>query len=470
MKDKALKTVCRERLFPPGSHVTAALSGGADSVALLCFLNVLRAEWGISLSACHLNHGLRGEESLRDESFCRALCRDLEIPLAVRREDVAARAGESGESVEECARRLRYAFFKEQAKALGGVVATAHTLTDRTETMLINLLRGTGLRGLCSIPFRRGVFVRPLLDCTREETEAYCRENGLAYVTDSSNLSRDYTRNRIRLDVLPVFRQLNPGFFSCAGRALENLSQDEEYLEEKAREAASLLQRGEGLDCAGLAQLPRALSFRVLRAFLRERALPYDEGKIRLLLACAEKGSGAVELAGGRFVKAQGGVLAQELHREPSAAFEVPAGPGKYEMPGGVRLSILLQSYEEFEKTVNNDRNLLKNGIDYDRIKNTLWIRQKKAGDFFHPAGRGVGKTLKKLFQESGVPAPRRGGIPVLADGGGVVWAAGFGCDERVLPRPGCSRVLYVTVAEPYPQNGAAPDDKNGTKENSCEK
>ena len=471
MRDKALEFIRREKLFGPGDRVIAAFSGGADSAALLHFLQSLREEWHIELSACHINHMLRGEESFRDEEFCRGFCRRLGVPLLVRRADVRALSGESGESEELCARRVRYGLWEELA-ADGAVIATAHTLSDRAETAIINLARGTGLKGLCSIPPRRGAFVRPLLGCTREETEAYCRANCIDYVTDSSNLSRDYTRNRIRLDVLPVLREINPGFLACAGRAFENLSRDEEYLEGQAARAEQELRAGEGLSCRGLRELHPAVSFRVLRRFLQLKGMPYDQKRAALILCCAAGESGAVTVARGCRARVLSGVLYLEA-AQPEAVeeFEFPAAAGEeYEVPGCFRLRLLLLDYEEFEKTVNNERNLLKNGLDYDRMISTLWIRQRRPGDFFHPAGRGVGKSLKKLFQEHGIPPALRERVPVLADASGVVWIAGFGCDERVLPGPGCRRVLaveweplYAPSLEQRPHMAAAKENRHET-------
>lgn len=178
MRNKALLTVEQYQMLPAGSRVTVALSGGADSVALLHFLCSLRQERRLTIKACHINHLLREEESERDEAFVRKLCRKWQVPLRVFREDVAAGAKNAGESVELFGRQVRYRCLFQAAD--GGLVATAHTLSDRAETTFLNLLRGTGLKGLCSIPPVQGTVIRPLIRCTREEIEAYCRENGLS--------------------------------------------------------------------------------------------------------------------------------------------------------------------------------------------------------------------------------------------------------------------------------------------------
>lgn len=244
-----------------GGRVCAALSGGADSVSLLLALKALSEERGFELLACHLNHGLRGEESDRDERFCRELCGRLNVPLTVKRVSVAELA-EKHESLEEAARRVRYAFFSETLGALGGaVLATAHTANDNAETVLINMLRGTGLAGLCGIPPVRELdgfrVVRPLIYCTREDVEHFLAENGQDYVTDSTNLSEEYTRNKIRRRVLTELLEINPSALECFSRMTKNLREDNAFLEDAAARALEEYRVGRGWNAAALAALPR---------------------------------------------------------------------------------------------------------------------------------------------------------------------------------------------------------------------
>ena len=211
LEQKALLALRQYSLFTQGDRIAVGVSGGADSVALLRFLAVLREEYRWELIVCHIHHGLRGAEADRDEQFVRELAGQLGLPYTVRHIDAAALALENHLSVEEAGRNARYAFFAETAGE-GGRIATAHTLDDTIETVLMNLIRGTGLHGLCGIPRTRGNIVRPLLDVTRAEVEEYLALLGQPYCTDSTNLSDDYTRNRVRHDILPRLRELNPNF------------------------------------------------------------------------------------------------------------------------------------------------------------------------------------------------------------------------------------------------------------------
>ena len=228
MKDKVKAALAG---LSPGSALVCAVSGGADSVALLHCLRALSEELGFSLTAAHFNHCLRGEESDGDEAFVRDLCGKWGIPLTVGRGDAAKRARETGESLEEAARALRHGFLSAQP----GLIATAHNADDQVETVLINLLRGTGLKGLCGMEPQSGRIVRPLLTVTRVEILAYLQENGLSWREDSSNFEDDALRNRLRHHVIPLFRQENPSLAATVARSTAILRRDEAHLEARRR-------------------------------------------------------------------------------------------------------------------------------------------------------------------------------------------------------------------------------------------
>ena len=218
-----------ESLLPRSGVLLCAVSGGADSVYLLHKLRELAGETGYVLECAHFNHCLRGAESDRDEDFVRGLCEALGIRAHFGRGEVAAFAARMGLGEEDAARRLRYAFLEETADKIGAIaIATAHTADDNAETMLLNLARGAGLRGLCGIPERRGRIIRPMLGVTRREVEEYLAERGITHVEDSSNARDDYARNRIRHRAVPALLSVNPEFAQAAGRAAVLLRRDPE--------------------------------------------------------------------------------------------------------------------------------------------------------------------------------------------------------------------------------------------------
>ncbi|MBR2880245.1 MAG: tRNA lysidine(34) synthetase TilS, partial [Oscillospiraceae bacterium] len=250
-------------MIPPGTKVLCAVSGGADSVALLHFLSKME---DVKLAAAHYNHCLRGTESDADEEFVKTLCGKLGIECVTGRGDVAAYAAESGKSTEEAARTLRYEFLEKTARELGcSCIATAHNADDNAETVLLNLTRGTGLKGLCGIPPVRGKIIRPFLQNTREEIEHYLEQNGLEHIEDSSNALDDYSRNRIRHYVSPVLRQLNPSYTSAIARMTESLREDEEYISSAAAEFIGRETKGRSLSVDAVMALESPVRMRVFR-------------------------------------------------------------------------------------------------------------------------------------------------------------------------------------------------------------
>ena len=235
IEKKIENTIEKYNMLKNVSAVILGVSGGADSMALLRFFESYSEKRKLNIFVAHVNHCLRGEESDRDENFVREYCKKNDINLEILRINVNKIAKESKKGVEECARKLRYDFFNELSARYDGKIATAHTLSDSVETMLINLARGTGAAGLCGISAKRDNIIRPLITLKRAETQRYCEENEIFYVTDSTNLNREYTRNKVRLDVVPLLKQLNPEFESVAERTMFFLKSDNEYLNNIAK-------------------------------------------------------------------------------------------------------------------------------------------------------------------------------------------------------------------------------------------
>lgn len=296
MENKAIETIRRYRMIERGDRVVVGVSGGADSMALLHFLHTRCEDLEIMVAACHVNHHLRGEESGRDEQFVRNFCFDHQIPLTVYDLDLPA-VQKKHESTEECARRERYRCFGEQE----GKIATAHTASDNTETVLLNILRGTGTKGLCGIPPVRGEIIRPLLRCTREDTEDYCKKNRIGYVTDSTNLSESYTRNRIRKNILPALKEFNPSLIEGFSRMTESVYADNAFLEKTAFAARERCETGDGLSCSLLNELEPAILSRVVSMLLAENGIEPSHLRITECIRIILAGKGKINLCRDRF-------------------------------------------------------------------------------------------------------------------------------------------------------------------------
>lgn len=433
---KAYETINRYKMFESKSPVLVGVSGGADSMALLRFLCSLREKMGMKVYAAHVNHGIRGEEARRDEVYVKEWCRENSVELFILHANVKARAAKNGETVEEAGRFVRYGFFREKADEIGAVTATAHTLSDSIETFLLNFSRGTGLRGLCGIPPVRGGIIRPLIRCTRQDTEEYCHYYGIKYLDDSTNFSRDYTRNRIRLDVVPELYRINSSFDKAAARLFDSLEDDRNCLEaaaEKRLRSAEVFPSeyiaGELTNDCDRAVLARCIS----KAAARFTGEAQESLHITAVLEMLEKGSGKTEIKGGCFASVKNNRLIFEKpvpKKTPGSDFCAPLKVGIYENDK-YKLVISPISLSELKNLKNINKRYSKNVLDCDKIRGNALVRLKSEGDKISPAGRNVTKTLKKLFNEMKISVDARPYIPVAADDDGVIWAAEIGVSER---------------------------------------
>ena len=426
-------------LLPPGSRVLCAVSGGCDSVCLLHLLWENRQALGLEVFAAHFEHGIRGEESLRDAAFVETFCRERGIPCTVEHGDVPAFAARHGMGLEEAGRTLRYAFLERTADALScDRIATAHNADDNAETLLLNLTRGAGLRGLGGIPPRRGRIVRPLLQVTRAEIEDYLREKGLPHTEDGSNADEGFRRNLLRRRVLPVLKELNPAFLRTAESTAALLRRDEDCLDALAQRFLEEHYQNGSLPVGELLAQHPAIASRVVRK-LCDHSL--NGGHVEDVLAfCRGTGAGSLDLPGQRIRREQG-----RLYFETAEAVTLPERtlrPGEIlEIPeAGLRVRADLVEYNQ---KINS---LFKTYcIKYENIRgNQIRVTGRRPGDRLRPAYRGCGKSLKALFLEAGMTQAERDRTPVFRDEAGILLVYGLAADERCLPREG-DRVLRLT-------------------------
>lgn len=444
MHRNVLRTIQEYHMLSPGEQVVVGFSGGADSVALLYFLHSISKEWQLSVTACHVNHNLRGAEADRDEEFCRGFCRQYGIPLEVYQIQAAAGAKEAGLSVEEYARNARYTIFEEMAQKRNGKVATAHTLSDKAETVLFHLIRGTGIKGLEGIPPVRSNIIRPLIRCSREEIEEFCRRNSLNYVTDSSNLSNLYTRNKIRHQIVPVCQEINPTFSTSLERLSRQAAMENDFMEQQAAEKEQQLRLTQNTwSRKGFLQLHPAMQRRVAALWLRQWGVQISEKKIEEMVQAVEEQE-TWELVKGKYFAVKD-VIVLKTESKLRPYFEIPLAFGENSVYSGKKVRVLVQEYEKIE---NNCQDILKNVLDYDKINRTIVIRQKKDGDKIELQGTGHTRPLKKIFNEAKLTLEERACRVVLADETGPLWVEGFGAAQRAVPAKGSKWVVTIEVEE----------------------
>ena len=410
MLNKLLSFIRRYQMLCPGDHVTCAVSGGADSVALLFAMYLLREKLGITLGAAHFNHGLRGEESDADEQFVRQLCHRYDIALTVGSGEVLP--GKKG--LEAAARDARYAFLN----SLPGKIATAHTANDNAETVLMHMVRGTGLKGLGGIAPVNGRLIRPMLTVTREEVIAFLEEYHLSYVTDSSNDTDQFLRNRLRHHVMPLLQKENPQIAENLSAMAFRLRQDEEALRELSR-------CEETPDIPSLKKMPAALRSRALRGMLEAWGVPEPEAEhVRLVerLVFSDKPSAKVFLPNGVIVARRYDTLVCLAEQAPLAEREL-ACPGQLELP------------ELGLKVFCEPADAPVDGVDCFTVvpHGRICVRCRKAGDTMRLYG-GT-KELKKIYIDRKIPAAGRMQIPVIADDEGILGVYGLGVNRDRLSK-----------------------------------
>ena len=448
LKNDILRFAAKHRMFEKGGKVLVALSGGADSVALIRLLDEFADGIGITLAAAHLNHRLRGEESDRDERFVRDLCGTLRIPLLTGTEDVAAIAASDGAGIEETARKVRYRFLREAALRAGcAKIATAHNANDNAETILLNLTRGSGTRGLGGIPPVRGDIVRPLLCVTRSTIERYLSECGAEYMQDSTNFDTTYTRNKIRHMILPVLQEINPSFVERALDTAELLRGDGDYLDRCAEEFPLDCVHPPEADCRALLASEEAVAGRVVRRmYALARKTGEDDGAgysehttalgltkkhvdAVLALAASADPSGRCDLPKGVSAYRRYGKIALGPPRDTAPQWaEIPLAEGETRFGQWIiRTDIIAEKTDDHRDRHSGDTAYLKPEL----LAEGLYVRGGRTGDTFSPAGRGWTKTLKKMYIDMKIPCRSRAERPVIACESGICAVPGIGADKK---------------------------------------
>lgn len=486
------RTLRKYNLVASGDTVVVACSGGPDSTALLHALWRLRGELGVTLHVAHLDHGLRGAESRHDLQAVADLAVSLGLPATLGTADVARLARRQGWSKQVAAREARYSFLQRVALEVGArSIALGHNQGDQAETVVMRLLRGTGLEGLGGIPPVRpipglpgGLVIRPLLFSTREEIEAYCQEEGLAPRQDPSNLKPVYQRNRIRLQVLPELRRINPRLDRALSDLAEQARDESAWLEQQATD---LLDRMKGaaasgrtgalvLDLGPFRQAPVALQRRVLRRALRERlgglglaagrgseaAGSYQQVESLRSLALSPEPTGHLDLSLGLaadrradrlFLQpvgsggGQGDGMGRDTGGDGGPADTTPPVsllvPGRTDIPAlgwAVEAEVLPGPLRPAQMIAGEAY------LDLSRIEQPLFVRARRPGDRFRPLGGPGTKRLKDFLQEQRVPAAERGRLPLVVMGDRILWVGGLRPAEAFRVTEGTDRVLHLRL------------------------
>lgn len=425
----------------PCGGVLVALSGGADSVCLLDLFLWAKAngDFPYPIAAAHINHNLRGEESDRDEAFCRTLCEKNGIPLFVKGVDVNTVATQSGKSIEEAARDVRYAFFEEVLQKDSSLchIATAHHTGDFCETMLLNLIRGSGITGLCSIPRMRGNILRPLLDCSREEILAYNEAKDLAFVTDSTNLSAAYSRNRLRLHVLPEFAKISAGYAESMQRTAALLARDADYLNSEAKKAYTAVVEDGALDTKKAQNFHPSILTRILRMLYNEHGTKsLAEVHVDAIASQIQSGKESFTLSMPDCVCiAERGMLTFAKNVPHAEDFCIPIEIGKEAvLPSGITV---LLSREPASDAIP---------IREDALRGKLTLRTRREGDTI----KQFGKThkIKRMIADKKLSAAEKSTLFFLTADEKILYANLPAVADNAFCKPGDGHCIFIITKE----------------------
>jgi tRNA(Ile)-lysidine synthase len=453
--DRIAEFISRHQMFRDGDRVAVAVSGGADSVFLLHALRELAPLWNLSLTVVHVEHGIRGAESVADARFVRQLAAECGLPFELREAKVLP----SADNLEQAARLARHGFFAELIRR-GQVdrVATGHTRSDQAETVLFRVLRGSGLAGLAGIrPVTREGLVRPLLESSRPEIEEWLKAHGIEWREDSTNQDRSYARNHLRHEVLPLLRaSFNPRLDEALAN-LATLARDEELYWD-----SELLRRGppaaQGppvfLTSPEVTGVPRALARRIVRRAIEEakgdlRQIEFAHVERILQMAHSTDGHDRAQLPGLDVFRSFEWIRFAPLSRNGGARdFSYPLlAPGSTELPGSAT-RITLQVLEKSDRP--EPYATVVDELDWQRVRSLggapsgLELRNWRPGDQYRRVGQSKQEKIKFLFQEARVPLWERRNWPIITYNGVVLWVRRFGAAAEFAADPSTSVVLRV--------------------------
>lgn len=437
INDIILKTITDNNMIVSNDKIVVGVSGGADSMCLLHFLISIKYKFSINIIAAHINHNLRGAEAVRDQTLVECFCRQRGIECRVLSADINKICSQTGEGSEECGRRIRYEFFKELS-GISGKIATAHTLSDSAETLIFNIARGTGLKGLQGIPNVRGNIIRPLINITRQQVEEYCSENNIKYITDSSNLTDDYSRNKIRHAVVPVLKDINPGFENAVQKLTAIVSEQLNLVNALAENLLVKAKIPNGYSCQKLLEADKTvLKQAIINVLNRYGCNEYAEKHIRLIVEIISN-YGVIQLPNNFVVSTKQGIF-RVYNKDENEEKAYCNDNYNVLMPqksttvviNEQKINVKIITKQAYDEILTVNKFLVNNSVDYDIIHFETMFRTRAKKDVFKQRGRGVTKTLKKLFTEAKIPQENRDKILLLAYQNEVVWLQGVGVSEN---------------------------------------
>lgn len=450
MISKVFDFIKQNKILEHNDSVLLGVSGGADSICMLYILDELKSEMSLKLSVVHVNHMIRGEDAQRDADYVKKICNLLGVPFNQVNIDVLTLAKKNGISEEEAGRQARYETFIKMAEEYNiNKIAVAHNLNDNSETVLFNLFRGTGIKGLTGIPVKRDKIIRPLLCCTRTEIEEYLKEKNIIYCTDATNIETEYTRNKIRLEVLPYIKEnINKKAEYNIVNAAENLEEILDFIEQQTEKAYKMY-----VDGAFLSESGFTLHTAVLNMVVR-KMIEHQAGKLKDItkthvksvvklkdMEVSKKVNLPYNLIAERTYK--GIVIKKNEEEKVEQISETLFINGK--ICNNSKVEVFLETKEVDAENI--PELVYTKWLDYDKI-NKLSLRNRQKGDYIVIDDLGSRKKLKDYFIDEKVPREERDKILLVADGSHIVWIIGYRISAYYKVTNSTSNIIKITYKE----------------------
>lgn len=463
-----METIRNYNLIRPKENILVGVSGGPDSMVLLYLLMELKDDLDFNILVAHVNHGVRGKEARRDQEFVKEQAKKLGLPYFSKKVDMIAYAKAKGISEEEAGRKLRYGFFREVlANQGGGKIAVAHNKNDQAETLLMRIFRGTGIDGLKGMDFKTRDIIRPLLNIERIEIESYMKENKIETVLDRTNLEPIYTRNRIRLELIPyIEKHFNPNLVDSLWRLSQTSQSDSRFLDQYSREKLNQILKSQDKDCIILnadlfRQEDKSIQQRIIRLIISDLLNSLQgitENHISMVMNLFNTGET------GKEVHLPNDLIARTSYKKlifsrnkavKNINFLYNIKLGVNEFPKiGYRFDIEVLPVEKLG-TIKRDKTV---GLfDYDKIQGNLYLRNRKVGDRFVPFGMRGSKKIKDYFIDEKIPRQLREKIPLIVDNKNILWVVGYRTSNLYKITKDTKKILKIQF-----MRHRIEEDKNG--------
>jgi tRNA(Ile)-lysidine synthase len=457
LSDKVMNFIKENSMFKIGDKVIVAFSGGPDSTCLLYILNGLKKKLGITLFGAHLNHCLRGAESDRDEEYARKICESLNIDFYSKRVDVHRISKEMNLSCEMAGREVRYEFFKEiTTKVSANKIALAHNANDQAETILMRIMRGTGIEGMVGIkPVRDKIYVRPILHLSRYEIDEYCRENNIEPRIDKSNLEKIYARNKIRLDLIPYIEEnFNTDIINTLNRLSNILKKDNDYLEDissKEYKKHCVISEDMVIINKSAFLVHEAIISRIIRSALlavNHNLYNFEKIHISAIVELQKNDTGkSIMLPQNIIAENCYGNIQISVHKKAieinNIEYSLNVNEINFIESINLVIEIEVKPRIQFEEIKGNDFIVY---FDYDKISEPITYRYRKQGDRFIPFGMTGNKKLKDLFMDLKIPKEKRNEIPLICFGSDIAWVVGYRISEKFKVSKNTKNILQIRI------------------------